>query len=146
MACWWRLQTTGSSCLEWEWGKTRLADDRVGCWLMNREAGCQSKPVIEGGCELPPWIFNVPWQLQHSSDCLEGASRSPHLLLHAGLLYIALLAALKGKCVWTGEMMGANVKFIDILLTYIMYNWHECSWQQDNRNYFPWRIWPTTQT
>lgn len=23
-------------------------------WLMNREAGCQCKPVIEGGCELPP--------------------------------------------------------------------------------------------
>lgn len=22
-------------------------------WLMNREAGCQCKPVIEGGCELP---------------------------------------------------------------------------------------------
>lgn len=23
-------------------------------WLMNREAGCQCQPVIEGECELPP--------------------------------------------------------------------------------------------
>lgn len=26
-------------------------------WVINREAGCQSKPVIEGGCELPPLNF-----------------------------------------------------------------------------------------
>lgn len=35
-------------------------------WLMSSEAGCQREPVIEGGCELPQWIFHVLWQLQHS--------------------------------------------------------------------------------
>lgn len=32
------------------------ASEREAGWLMSREAGCQCEPVIEGGCELPPWI------------------------------------------------------------------------------------------
>lgn len=84
-------------------------------WLMNREAGCQCKPVIEGGCEPPPWIYNVPWQLQHSTGCLQGASSSHNMLLQTGLLYVSV-SCFKQKCIEYENKYEINGQF-----TYVMY-------------------------
>lgn len=113
MVRWWRRWNIGS--LEWEWGKRGWLMAGWDGWLMNREAGCQCKPVIEGGCELPPWIYNVPWLLQHSTGCLQGASSSHNLLLHTGLLYVSV-SCFKQKCIVYGSKYEKNGQF-----TYVIY-------------------------
>lgn len=99
-------------------------------WLMSNEAGCQHKPVIEGGCELPQRIFHVLWQLQHSRD---GSQRALVIIVcyyRLDSVYLSISCFARTKCGvhrWAyghrrnGEMRNSLRICSDLLCTFIAF-------------------------